>query len=169
MTTTEAALGQQTPLPVHALPELAPRISITMGDTADEGPERTPAHAWPGSLFIFFTNLTAVGMGLGAVGCVIGLVYTLVTWQPMEALLVSLALVGLTVGCVVQRALAKHLRHFSRWGWWGAMAELTLSAAGNAQVLFATHSGGFVGLVINLLMMGYFWNRRADFDIDIGL
>jgi hypothetical protein len=140
-----------------------------MGDTADGSPERTPEHGWPGSLFIFFATIAALGMGIGAVACAFGIVYTLVYRQAEEAVFLALALVGLTVGCLVQRALSRHLQHFSRWGWRGAMAELAVSAAGNAQVLFTTHSRGFIGLVISLLMMRYLWRRRADFGIDIGL
>jgi hypothetical protein len=167
--TTEATRGHQAALPVHPSPELAPRIAITVGDAADDTPERTPEHEWPGSLFIFFANIAAIGMGVGAVACAFGIVYTLAYRKPEEAVFVALALVGLMAGCMVQRALARHLQHFSRWGWWGAMAELAVSAAGNAQVLFTTHSRGFIGLVISLLMMRYFWRRRADFGIDIGL
>ena len=173
MTTTETTLGQEIDLPAAATldPPHASWLPLTAGD-ADLGRDMAaPEHEWPGSLFIFLTKATSVFMGFGAVCGVLGLVYALVMGQPEIMGLAALAAVGFSIGCVVQGTLAKHVEHFTRWGWWGAMAELSLATL--AKVGTIVESGSFVGpvigIVIDLLWMNYFWSRRADFDIDISL
>jgi hypothetical protein len=72
---------------------------------------------------------------------------------------------------VLHWRLAGEVRRFTSWGWYGAMIELA------ALVMFKVVSGideGFgpaVGLVMSVMelaWMWYFWNRRAQFDIDLG-
>lgn len=156
--------------PLQALePPLATWLPLTAADVAVDREERQPEHAWPGSLFIFLANLMAFGMGLGAVGASIGAVVSLFQGEWVRAGLVAAAAVGLGLGSFVQRTLGKHLSGFTRWGWYGAMGELGVAALAkvNAMVMTGDLGGPLFGLVIDVLWMRYFWNRREDFGIDL--
>lgn len=144
-------------------------LPLTAADVAGGGEERQPEHAWPGSLFIFLANLMAFGMGLGAVGASIGAVVSLFQGEWARAGLVAAAAVGLGLGSLVQRALGKHLSRFTRWGWYGAMGELGVASLAkvNAMVMTGDAGGALFGLVVDVLWMRYFWNRREDFGIDL--
>lgn len=174
MTLTEATPGQQADALERQLPDPPPAawLPLTAADVAGvEGAER-PEHGWPGSLFVFLANLAAFGMGLGALGSGLGIIFFLLMGDWGPAGLAALAFVGLSVGCVLQRTLANHVDHFTRWGWYGAMAELALVtfAKVDAIVTNPTNFGGpMIGIVFDLLWMRYFWSRRADFDVDLSI
>lgn len=171
MTTTEATLGRPLDLPAFSgtQPAPAPWLPLTAGDAEHGREARTPEHGRPAKLFMLFTNLTVVASVFGAVGCAVGVVLGLVEGNLKLAALTAAAGVGLGVVALVQRTLARHVEHFSRWGWWGAVAQLTIGAATNASFLVGNSSGGLVSTVVNLLLLRYFWRRRADFGVDIGL
>lgn len=170
MNTTEATLGQQAD-DVALEPAPAARLALTAGD-AMGSPDAAPAHGWPGSLFIFLANLSAFGMGIGAGIAVLVGVSMLLGGEWEFAALAAVAAVGLGIGSFVQRTLANHLSHFSRWGWWGAMAELAAVTLTKVAALFTDPSsvvGTGIGIGIDVMWLRYFWERRRDFDIDIGL
>ena len=98
----------------------ADALPITEGDAGGVRDERAPEHDWPASLFILLANVTALGMVIGAVAIVVIGVsnqdFLTPRWMGIAVLLLA--------GSVLQRKLATNVRHFARWGWYGAMAEL---------------------------------------------
>ncbi|HEU0300241.1 MAG TPA: hypothetical protein VFR37_12320 [Longimicrobium sp.] len=126
----------------------------------DEGVETTWKHEWPGRLFIVLSGITALGLAGSAVaGAVLGLNGD-----------VNLPLsVGIGVWAVLQWRLTKEVSRFSRWGWYGAMAELGGAAAAEVWAMAeGDFVGGAIALVPGLLWMRYFWARRDQFDVDLG-
>ncbi|HYW13948.1 MAG TPA: hypothetical protein VE871_18435 [Longimicrobium sp.] len=174
-TTTEATLGQHgdgATLDLDPAPSASAALVLTAGDAAPDRAEGTPTHGWPGSLFIFLAHLSAFGLGAGAAIAAVLLVSMLFGGDLEMAGLAGLAAVGMGIGSYVQRTLADHLSHFSRWGWWGAMAELAAVTLTKVAALVtdpASIGGTGIGIVIDLLWLRYFWEHRADFDIDIDL
>ncbi|HST62800.1 MAG TPA: hypothetical protein VLK84_29105 [Longimicrobium sp.] len=171
MITTEATLGPQGE---GALLESPPSagLALTAGDVAMGRVDAAPEHGWPASLFIFLANLSAFGLGAGAAIAGVVLVSMLFGGDLEMAGLAGLAAVGLGIGSYVQRSLADHLSHFSRWGWWGAMAELVAVTLTKVAALVADPAsvvGTGIGIAIDVMWLRYFWERRADFDIDIDL
>jgi hypothetical protein len=173
MSLKEATVDQ----PLDALdppldPPPAAWLPLTAADVAGvQGAER-PEHEWPGSLFVFLGNLVAFGMGLGAAGSgLLAIAFLLMgDWGP--AGLAALAVVGLAVGSALQRTLANHVDHFTRWGWYGVMAELALVILAKVQTIATEPTyfmGPLIGIILDLLWMGYFWERRADFDVDLSI
>jgi hypothetical protein len=72
---------------------------------------------------------------------------------------------------VIQWRVVGEVRRFSRWGWYGAMAELAIASATKLVWVFLLPDQAFAFLIllgINVWMMRYFWTRRADFDVDLG-
>jgi hypothetical protein len=173
MVAMETTFAQPLDVPVESLdPSPSAWLPLTAGDTAGGRDVAAPEHGGPGEWFIFLSNLTAIGMGIGAAGAMLGLAFGLFAgdWKMMG--ITALAAVGLAIGCVVQSTLAKHVKHFSRWGWWGAMAELVVVTL-TKVVALAADPGSFVGpaigLAIDAVWLRYFWERRKDFDIDLDL
>src|ERR1043165_3996906 len=131
-------LREESALRADAFPE--PLSGLVMGDAAAAGPRE---HGWPGKIFIAFTYFMSVSAAGGG----------LVT-------LVSLASLGTggampwrqaVAGCVwgvLQWRLATELRRFSRWGWFGAMAELGGAAAFKVFWMFALPSSAFAFLLL---------------------
>jgi hypothetical protein len=154
---TAAALGDET--------FRAPLPGLVMGDAAVGARRR---HGWPGKLFIGMSSVTALGVGGGvlALGLFLaGQSRGASIYFPWQRMLLAAA------WCVLQWRLAREVRRFSRWGWYGAMAELgaaTLAKLGLA--LFAPFAVPWTLPVMaaNLAWMRYFWKRRADFDVDLG-
>jgi hypothetical protein len=145
------------------LPDLgAPLPGLTMGDNAASAPRR---HEWPARLFIGFSYVTAGAMLIGAVTFgAFSLRYGL---EPRH----WVRLVGAGVWGVLQWRLAREVSRFSRWGWYGAMAELSAAVAANVGLgLFVPMLGGrgLVMLAVNVAWMRYFWKRRAHYDVDLG-
>jgi hypothetical protein len=146
-----------------AAADLAPGIReslppLFVGDRA----ETTREHEWPGSLFYILSYVAAVGLAAGAVGC---LAWGVFTAEP------GLAALGLLLGIGggVQWRLATEVQNFSRWGWYGAMVELAAAAATKVWSMAEGNvAGRLFGLVIDLLWMSYFWERRDQFDVDLG-
>lgn len=131
---------------------------LVVGDRAEVKRE----HEWPGSLFFVLSYIVAVGLGAGAVGCAAWGVFTL---NPVTA---GMALL-LGAGAAVQGRLATEVEHFSRWGWYGAMVELAAAAVAKLWSMAQGNVvGGAIGLCIDLAWMAYFWERRDQFDIDLG-
>lgn len=131
---------------------------LFVGDRAEAARE----HEWPGSLFYVLSFVAAVGLGAGAVGCIAYGVFQLEPGMAALALLLGL-------GAAVQWRLATEVQHFSRWGWYGAMVELAAAAAAKVWSMAEGNVvGGLIGLVIDLLWMSYFWERRDQFDVDLG-
>ena len=139
---------------------------IMVGDgpavVAGEMGEIKREHEWPGNLFVVLSYVAAVGLGASAVGSV--------GWTLISG---SLDVAGWAVGggiwAVLQWRLAGEVEHFSRWGWYGAMAELTVAAAAKVWAIAEGNWGAVVGLVFDLLWMSYFWERREQFDVDADL
>jgi predicted benzoate:H+ symporter BenE len=124
-----------------------------------ERPEIRREHRWPGKWFYGLSYVMSVCLGVGAVGFAMGSVVNL---QPVMA---GFALL-LGLGSAVQWRLATEVQHFSRWGWYGVMVELSVASAANVWAMEGGDS--IVGVAINLLWMRYFWKRRDQFDIDLG-
>ena len=169
MTTADATRGPQGE---GALMESPPSagLALTAGDAAMGRADVAPVHGWPASLFIFLANLSAFGLGAGAAIAAVVLVSMLFGGDLEAAGLAGLAAGGLGMGSYVQRTLANHLSHFSRWGWWGAMAELAAVTLTKVAALFtdpAAAVGTGMGIVVDVLWMRYFWGRRRDFDVDL--
>lgn len=171
MNTTEATLAQQREVAgLDPAPYVSAALVLTAGDAAPDHAEEAPEHGRLGSLFIFVANLVAFGMGMGAAVAGAALVLTLFGRESLPPEILALALVGLGIGSYVQRELADQLSHFSRWGWWGAMAELVAVTLAKVAALFtdpASIGATGTGIVIDLLWLRYFWEHRRDFDIDL--
>lgn len=143
----------------------APLPGLVMGDAAAGTGRR---HGWPGKLFIGMSYLTALGLGGGVLAMGLFLAEHArgaSIYFPWQRLLLAGA------WCVLQWRLAGEVRRFSRWGWYGAMAELgaaTVTKLGLA--LFAPFAVPWTlpAVAANLAWMRYFWKRRADFDVDLG-
>lgn len=169
MSLTETTLGQQIDTPA-AEPAQSAWLPLTVGDPQLAGRWVQKEHGWPGSLFIFLTNLAAIGCGIGAVVMGFVAVAILSDGEWMAAAKPVLIAAGLALGCVLQGTLARHLRGFTRWGWYGAMAELgflALSKVNAAVTEPGAVPGAVIGIVVDLLWMRYFWNHRAQFDVDL--
>lgn len=129
-----------------------------------EAAEVPRTHEWPGALFIILSYVFSVGLAASAVGSVGWAVYTgnpgLGVWG-----------VGAGVWSALQWRLAKAVEKSSRWGWYGAMGELSLAAAAKVWTFLSTGevAGPAIGLLIDALWIGYFWERREQFDVDAGL
>jgi hypothetical protein len=149
-------------LPDHIL--RAPLPGLVMGDAAVQAPRR---HGWLGRLFVGMGYTTAAAAGFG----VLSLALYLATRAP-ESVYVPWQRMLIAGGfSVLQWRLAGAVRRFSRWGWYGAMAELgAASAAKLGLALFAPFAIPWTlpMLALNVAWMRYFWKRRADFDIDLG-
>lgn len=131
---------------------------LFVGDRAEVARE----HEWPGSLFYILSFVAAVGLAAGAVGCVGWGVFT------AEPGLVAVGLL-MGIGAGVQWRLATEVQHFSRWGWYGAMVELAAAAATKVWGMAEGNVvGGLIGLCIDVAWMAYFWERRDEFDVDLG-
>ncbi len=140
---------------------------VVVGDRAatvvGETPETAREHEWPGNLFVILSYVAAVGLGASAVGSV---GWTFISGNLDVA---DWAVVG-GIWAVLQWRLAGEVEHFSRWGWYGAMAELTGAAAVKVWAMVEGNwIGAAVGLILDLLWMSYFWERREQFDIDADL
>jgi hypothetical protein len=161
-TTTEAFAGARPDAPLDPPPSTW--LPLTAGDAARGRELAQPEHGWPASWFIFLSNLAALACGVGAVGVAVATFMDLVPPGTGAALFA-----GLVVGAVVQGSLARHVKHFTRWGWYGAMAELALATLTKVSTVTENPSaigGAAIGIIIDLLWMHYFWERRADFDVD---
>jgi hypothetical protein len=139
---------------------------VVAGDTpafiAGDTPENVREHEWPGNLFVVLSYVVAVGLAASAVGSVGWSIFT-------GDLDVAGWAVAAGVGSVLQWRLAGAVEHFSRWGWYGAMAELSVAAAAKVWAIAEGNWGAVVGLVLDLLWMSYFWERRGHFDVDAEL
>jgi hypothetical protein len=147
-------------------------LPLTAGDVARVRDTDAPEHGGPGQWFIFLGRLVAIGCAIGAVGSTVALVVALLAGEFQKAGWAALMVAGLALGSLVQSTLARHVEHFSRLGWWGAMAELSLATLSKVNVMVTKPDafvGPLIGIVIDLLWMGYFWNRRADFGIDLDI
>ena len=75
------------------------------------------------------------------------------------------------VWAALQWRLATEVRRFSRWGWYGAMAELAGAAGAKLFWVFYLREMAFLFLmllVVDAFMMRYFWTRRGQFDVSFG-
>ena len=171
MTTTDTRSEEQLGATAGELdPTSSAWLALTTGDAAPGMDAVAPEHGWPGEWFVFLTNFMAVLLGIGAAGAMLGLVVTLLSGDMRLAGLAALVAVGMALGCAVQGSLARHVKHFSRLGWWGAMAELALAALTKVNMILTQPGdwgGAAIGIVIDLLWMGYFWERHGDFDVDL--
>lgn len=169
MPLTEPTLAPQVDAPAPVEPPAVDWLPLTTGDRERAG-DAPAEHGWPASLFIFLSNMAALGSGLGTlvVGGIMVAGLSSGEWQHLDRLPMTLSLAA---GCVMQRALAVHVKRFTRWGWYGVMAELAFLTLSKASVMVtepAAIPGAVVGIGVDLLWMRYFWNRRADFDVDLG-
>jgi hypothetical protein len=169
MIPTETTPGQRSDAPASLDPPRSEWLPITTGDRAPAG-EAAPKHGWPASIFILLSNLAAFGLGFGAIVAAAGAPFAFFRGDG-DAGMIALLAVVLGLGFVVQRALAQNVKHFTRWGWYGAMAELAFVTLSKVNVLLTdpeSSGAAVVGIVIDLLWMRYFWERRGDFDVDLG-
>lgn len=153
MTDISPALPSSLPHP-EGVEEPLPEMVV--GDAAFASPR---LHGVRGTLFIGFSYVMAVGSGFSAILFAVsgGLAGTNVITGSVWALL--------------QWRLATEVRRFSRWGWYGAMAELAVAAATKLFWMFFLRDMAFVFimlLVIDWLMLRYFWTRRDQFDVSFG-
>lgn len=142
-------------------PAPAPLAGVLMGDTALAARR---VHDLPGRFFIGFTFLMAVVSALRAV--TMGIALTVGPGMPGELWRYAIAS---GVWPVLQWRLAGEVRRFSRWGWYGAMAELAAAAALKVfwVMVVPELAPWFLALLaIEAGLLRYFWNRRADFGID---
>jgi hypothetical protein len=136
-----------------------PLPAIFVGESAVAAPA---VHAWPGKLFVGLSRLTAYGL---AIYMVMALPYGLLGLNPRSLGMGLLA----GVGVVVQRRLAEGVAHFTRWGWYGAMAEVSAVTAAKLWALATGSASGIgVSLLLDVVWLRYFWRRRAEFDVDLG-
>lgn len=146
---------------VHPAPE--PLAGLLVGDAAVAAPR---SHGILGELFIGGTYLMALVSTLRAVVLVIAV-------SDGPALAVGMWKQGLAacVWAVLQWRLAGIVRRFSRWGWYGAVAELGGAAAMQVvvSVLYPVIAPWLlVPLAMEAVLLRYFWKRRADFDVELG-
>jgi hypothetical protein len=173
MTTVDATLAPPPepaadPVPGQPAAVWLPLTAGDVGKAVDQS-GKEPEHEWPASVFMFITNLTAIGLALGAVGCVIGVVVALAGGELGAAGLAGGLAVALALGSVIQLTLAKHVKNFSRWGWFGAMVELGIATLTKvaSYVSEPANIGMLMMIGLDVLWMRYFWNRREDFGVDI--
>ncbi len=133
----------------------APLPAVVMGDAAPARPRR---HGWPGRLFYAFSYCMAAGLA------VVSVVAAVLGTSVAEAAIA----VGAGLWSVVQWRLAGAVRRFTRFGWYGATAGLGAAAAAKLWFIAQGGSAGFAGFAFALVLLRYFWKRRADFDIDLG-
>ncbi|HEX2079168.1 MAG TPA: hypothetical protein VHG08_15695 [Longimicrobium sp.] len=148
----------------EALPPVI--VGEAPADVVDETEERPWDNDWPGGVFVFLSYAIAAGLGLGAFvsagAAALGL------GRPPLEMLGQAAVLG--AGAAFQWRLAGAVEHCSRWGWYGAMAELTAAAAAKVWLIADGNvAWGVIGLVIDLLWMRFFWNYREQFDVDVDL
>lgn len=171
MAVLETTFAQPLDVPVESLdPAPFTWLPLTAGDAGYGKEVSAPEHGRPGDWFIFLSKLTAIGMGVGAAGATILFVVALLGGETQYLGVLALAVVGLSIGFLVQSNLAEHVKHFSRWGWWGAMAELVVVTLSKVVALAAdpgSFMGPAIGLAIDAVWLRYFWERRKDFDIDL--
>jgi hypothetical protein len=144
-------------------PAPEPLAGLLVGDTALAAPR---SHGMPGELFIGFAYLMAVMSVLRAVVLVIAV-------SNGPGVPVGMWKQGLAacVWAVLHWRLAGAVRRFSRWGWYGAMAELGGAAAMQivvAAIVPTVAPWVLVLLAIEAGLLRYFWKRRAHFDVDLG-
>ncbi|HST62801.1 MAG TPA: hypothetical protein VLK84_29110 [Longimicrobium sp.] len=166
MTTTEATFGQRgEDAPLEPAP--AAWLPLTTGDAAVARDAEQAQHGLPSTLFIWLSKLMALGMGIAAVGAILGMV---LDTGPLPGELWMVA--ALAAGAVFQRTLARNVECFTRWGWYGAVAELSFATLAMVASLVAD-PGSFIGagfgIAVHVLWLHYFWAQRRDFDIDLDL
>lgn len=133
-----------------------PLPEVVVGDAAFASPR---VHGMRGTLFIGFSYVMAAGSGSSAI-----------LFAVSGGLAGRNVITGL-VWAVLQWRLATEVRRFSRWGWYGAMAELAAAAAAKVFWVFFLSEMAFVFvmlLVIDAFMMRYFWMRCDQFDVSFG-
>lgn len=151
-------------LPAHAEPTRhEPLAGLVMGDAAVAAPRR---HGLPGQLFIASSYVMSVSSAFGVVAfAFLATVDADAGFAPWTRALAT------CVWAVLQWRVADEVRRFSRWGWYGAMAELGIAAASKVVWVFLLPEQAFAFLVllgIEAGLLRYFWNRRAQFDVDFG-
>jgi hypothetical protein len=147
---------------VQPAPE--PLAGLLVGDTARATPR---AHGLPGELFIGSIYLMAFGSALRA----LILVITVATGPGVLPPGMWTTGPASCVWAVLQWRLAGEVRRFSRWGWYGAMAELAAAAALKLVLVVMVPAVApwlLAVLAVEAGLLRYFWKRRAQFDIDLG-
>lgn len=146
-------------------PAPASWLPLTAGDAAVVRDADEPKHEWPGKLFIWLSKLTALAMGIAAVGAILAMVLDIGP-LPGEMWMVA----TLVAGAVFQYTLGRNVERFTRWGWYGAVAELSFATLAKVAAVIAdpgSFIGGGFGITVDLLWLQYFWVQRRDFDIDL--
>jgi hypothetical protein len=159
---------EATPAPAGLDPAIRESLPpVLVGDSVPVAAgEETPVDTqWPGGLFVFLSYLAAVGLGLGA--CIsAGAAAFGLGRPPLEMLGQAVVMGG---GAVFQWWLATQVDHGSRWGWYGAMVELTAAAAAKVWMMAQGNVvGGAIGLCIDVAWLASFWKNRDHFDVDLG-
>jgi hypothetical protein len=148
-------------------PPPASWLPLTTGDAAVARGAEEPEHEWPGTLFVWLSKLTGFGMALAVLGAILAMVLDA---GPLRGELWLVAL--LAVGAVFQYTLGRNVERFTRWGWYGAVAELSFATLAKVAAIISD-PGSFIGagfgITIDVLWLQYFWAKRHDFDIDLDL
>lgn len=146
-------------LPPSQVPEPLP--AMVMGDPVASA---TPRHGLPGMLFIAFSYMMAVSSGLAFIAATYIAASDGVLADVGQALVTG-------PWAVLQWRLAGEVRRFSRWGWYGAMVELGFAMATQLFLAFVLREVAlfFLALlIVDAVLLRYFWTRRAQFDISFG-
>lgn len=165
MNPTETTLGQE--LDPSLDPVASSTLPITAGDVAGVRETAEAEHDWPASLFILLTRLSVFGLAIGAlVMCWLALADdSMPAWRGLGIAALMAA------GVVLQSTLARNVERFTRWGWYGAMGELAFVTLAKVNLLLRDPLGEGIGaafgIVIDVLWISYFWERRADFGVDL--
>lgn len=138
-----------------------PLPGMVMGDAAVPATRR---HGLRGTLFIAFSYMMAAISGV-----------TFVVFAYSAASSGSLVEAGWALGvgvlAVLQWRLADEVRRFSRWGWYGAIAALAVAVVTKLFWAFALREVAYFFLsllIVDALLLHYFWTRRDQFDVSVG-
>lgn len=114
--------------------------------------------ARPPSGYSVFTALVAIALACGALGCISAGLFS----GPPRLAGIGAAL---GVGSVMQGRLARELRHYSRWGWYGVMTELASAFAVSLWAILKIGILAWWGPLVVVPWILHFWQNRRHYDI----
>jgi hypothetical protein len=159
--TESSPMPQAVPGP-QASPDVPePVPGMVMGDAAVPAARR---HGLRATLFIAFIYLMAAISGVAFVA------FAYSAASSGDLVEAGWAL-GVGVWAVLQWRLADEVRRFSRWGWYGAMAALSVALGTKLFWAFVLRDLAYFFLsllIVDALLLHYFWTRRDQFDVSFG-
>ncbi|HEX8321067.1 hypothetical protein [Longimicrobium sp.] len=162
ITTSTAEAEAKRPVDERRTLALGPPLNFQLGETARPVRE----HGLRGRLYVRMQQILAVVVGCLAVA--VPWVPSVMVGSDLTPALGAGAVVTLTVLAVSQWLLAKGVKHFRKWAWYGAMflfALTTVEDVLDVQRGFDDFAGNAVWLCIRIYWVAYFWQRRTDFDL----